>query len=544
MRGGRGEVANKANAADVTNQVMRCCAKGGWWLAAVMVCVLPAAAADTAALPAEVPTDAAWGPDGIIGLPPLTWNVFAEIAEGYSTNARGGDRDDAFTRGSVGGALHYDHPRLSADASYSLSGQYWYKYHDLNHLSQHLNLASQLIAVPEMLVVRANAFATPANLTRVGEISANGEAVSRYNTRDTYGYMVSPQFRLRFQDYVTASTTASHGGVFFVQPATDTTGTAPPIDPARNSLSTTISQEFSSGSWFERLRWNAIGSYAQYSQSVQTERQTEGMGTLNYAVEREFKVFVIGGYSDFKSTKVLARDVSGPTALGGVTYNPSPDLTVTVEGGSQHNFASYMGSVRWMISPMTQFIADATDGISTPQGDILGRLGNMGATGYGSFGGLGTSLGSSYGYNPVGSNGLALDNSINRSRSVQVSLVHTDDRMRYTLSAYGTERDRLDVAPGTATLPRSSVYGVRAVVSRTFSAEMTGEISAGWSRADEFSGRDDIYSADLRLNYRLSEHLDLYLTNHVVHRDSANLVGVPNTPLTEDQVLIGIRAHI
>ena len=230
--------------------------------------------------------------------------------------------------------------------------------------------------------------------------------------------------------------------------------------------------------------------------------------------------------------------------MGGITYNPSPDLTLTVEAGSQHNFPTYMGSARWMISPMTQLIAEATDGISTPQGDILGRLGNTGATGYGSFGNLGSSLGSSSGYTPVGPNGLALDNSINRSRSVQLSVVHTDERMRYTLSAYGTERDRLDVAPSSTKLPRSSVYGVRAVVSRTFSAEMTGEVSAGWSRANEFSGRDDIYSADVRLNYHLSEHLDLYLTNHVVHRDSANLVGVSNAALTEDQVLIGIRARI
>jgi hypothetical protein len=267
---------------------------------------------------------------------------------------------------------------------------------------------------------------------------------------------------------------------------------------------------------------------------------------LNYAVLRELKVFVTGGYSDFKSTTVLARDVSGPTALGGITYDPSPNLTVTVEAGSQHNFATYMGSVRWSLSPLTQFIAEATDGITTPQGGILDRLGRMSATGYGTFGDMGTSLGAgSYnGYSPIGPGGLSLDNSINRSRSISGTLVHTDERMRYTLSVFGTERDRLDVAPGATVLPRSSVYGVRAAVARTFRAELTGELSAGYSRGNEFSGRDDIYSTDLRLNYHLSQHIDLYLTNHLVHRDSVGLAGVPNSPLTEDQVLIGIRARI
>jgi hypothetical protein len=514
-------------------------------MAAALVFGIPAVAAEPAA-PAEIPTDTAWADTALSALPPMTWNAFAEIAEGYSTNARGGGQDDTFTRGTIGGALHYNHPRLSADASYALSGQYWSKYHGLNHLSQRLNLASQLVAVPEMLFVRANAFATPTNLTRVGDISAGGDATSRYNTRDTYGYSVAPQMLLRFKDYVTSSTTATHGGVFFVRPSTDNSGNVPPIDPARNSLSTTISQEFSSGTWFERLQWSAVGSYSQYSQSVRTQRQTEGIGTLNYAVLRELKLFVVGGYSDFKSSTVLARDVSGPTAMGGFTYNPTPDLIFTFEAGSQHNFPTYMGSLRWTLSPMTQIIAEATDGISTPQGDILGRLGGMGATGYGSFGDLGTSLGAGgfNGYSPIGPGGLALDNSINRSRSINASFVHSDDRMRYTLSVFGSERDRLDVAPGTPVLPRTSVYGVRANVTRTFNADMNGDLSAGWSRSNEFGGRDDIYSADIRVNYHLSEHVDLFLTNHVVHRDSVGLVNVSTGNLTEDQVLIGIRGRL
>jgi uncharacterized protein (PEP-CTERM system associated) len=498
------------------------------------------------AAPAEIPTDTAWADTALAALPPMTWNAFAEISEGYSSSARGSGHDDSFTRGTIGGALHYSHPRLNADASYSLSGEYWAKYHALNHLSQRLNLASQLIAIPETLVVRGNAFATPANLTRVGDISANGEPTSRYNTRDTYGYMVSPELLLRFKDYVNSTTTASQGGVFFVRPSSGNTGNVPPIDPARSSLSTMISQQFSSGSWFERLNWSVVGSYAQYSQSVRTQRQTEGMATLKYAVLRELNLFVVGGYSEFKSTTVLARDVSGPTAMGGFTYNPNPDLVFTFEAGSQHNFPTYMGSVRWMISPMTQFVAEATDGISTPQGDILGRLGNTGATGYGSFGNLGTSLGagSFNGYSPIGPGGLALDNSINRSRSINASLVHTDERMRYTLSVFASERDRLDVAPGTPTLPRSSVYGVRADVQRTLNVDMTANLSAGWSRGNEFGGRDDIYSADLRLNYHLSQFIDLFLTNNVVHRDSVGLVGVSTGNFTEDQVLIGIRARI
>lgn len=542
-------MANTTDTVHVTDHSVRITGGGrhAWLAGAVLATVIPAMAQDPVPSPAaDVPAVSTSDTDVLALLPPLRWDVFVDLAEGYSTSARGGGKDDSFSRGRVGGDLHYNHPRLQADASYVLTGDYWSKYHRLNHLSQRLNLASRLTAIPEMLFVNANAFATPADLTRVGDLSASGEPISRYNSRDTYGYMVSPQLMLRFEDYLTSATTASHGGVFFVDPRTDPTGVVPPIDPAKNSLSTTISQEFSSGTWFERLKWTAVGSYGQFSQSTRTERQEEALGTLNYAVLRELKVFVTGGYSEFKSSSALARDVSGPTALGGFTYTPSPDLLLTVEAGSQHNFATYMGQMRWTISPRTAFIASATDGINTPQGDILGRLGGMGSTGYGSFGNLGTSLGAGSlgGYSPVGYGGLALDNSINRTRSVDGSLVHSEDRMRYTLSVFASERDRLDVAPGTTVLPRTSVYGARLNVSRDFNPDLTGDVSGGVSRSNEFGGRDDIYTADARLNYHLSQHIDLYLNNHVIHRDSRGLVGVPNAPLTEDQVLIGVRARI
>ncbi|GAA0540558.1 hypothetical protein FHS83_000027 [Rhizomicrobium palustre] len=480
-------------------------------------------------------------------LPPVEFNAFADLAEGYSTNAGGfsggGQGDDTFTRGRIGLDLNYLKPRLQANASYLLTGQYWSTYHRLNHLSHRLNLTSRTVLVPEMLFLNANAFAAPADLTRVGDLSAGGEPISRYNTRDTYGYSVSPQFMLRFKDYLTSNLSASQGGVFFVEPSAGNTGTPVPIDPARNSYSTTISEQIASGSWFQQLSWSALGSYGQYSQTTRTQRQIEGIGNVTYAATRYLKLFVVGGYSDFHSTASLNEDLSGPTAMGGFTFSQGPALSFTFQAGTQHNFATYTGSAQWEISPLTRFIAQATDGISTPQGDILSRLGST-SWNNGSFNNGGFGAGSGTGYSPLNPGGLALDNSIYRMRSIEASLIHSEGQMNYSLTAFGNERDRLDASPITGLKLRSSVYGLRGTVTRHLNPKTTATLSAAWSRGNEFGGHDNIVSADAAVNYQLSRHLELYLTNHLVHRSSQALISVPNRPLTEDQVLIGIRARL
>jgi len=493
-------------------------------------------------------------------VPPLQIGGYLDLAVGYSTNAQGGpsgtSSNDSFMRGTVGGYLQYIKPRLSANLAYSLTGVYWAKFHRQNHLSNRLNLTSHFVAIPDMLVVKANAYAAPADLTRAGAVSASGEPISQFNTRDTYGYFVQPDFMLRFKDYLISTLSAGHGGVFFVRPGTtDTTLPPPPITPARDAYSTILTEEVGSGTYFERLHFSVIGSYAQFSQMVRSQRTEEVAANLSYAVTRYLKVFGIGGYDDFKSTQTLARDLSGPTGLGGVTFGEGPEFTATVEAGTQHNMPTYMGSVRWIITPLTQFIAEATDTINTPQGDILANLARQGVTNFGNFSssGLygfgsnnidsGMGVGPISGFSPIGSNGLALDNGIYRLRALQANLSHKADRTTITLGAFADERDRLDVTPGSV-LPRTSIYGLRASASHQLNQYLTATATTSYSIANEFGGHDRVFYISVMGNYRLTEHIDLYLTNHYSHRESKSLVGFVNAPVSEDQIILGLRAHI
>jgi hypothetical protein len=481
-------------------------------------------------------------------VPPVELRAFVDLAQGYSTNAQaggsGGGEGDTFTRGRVGVNFHYDKPRLFADLGYILTGSYWAKFHKLNHLSNRLNLASRLIAIPDMLFISANAFASPADLTRPGARSASGEPISRYNTRDTYGYMVRPEFILHFKDYLTNTLSGSQGGVFFVTPSTSTTSPPPPIVPAQNSLSTSVSDQLASGSYFERLRFELLGSYSQFSETVRTQRETQGLLSLYYSVTRYLTIFGSGGYSDFRSTQHLAKDLSGPTGIGGITLSDTPDFVLTLEAGTQNNFPTYLGMLHWSISPLTHLIINATNGINTPQGEILARLSQTGSYGDGNFNDMGTGLGTvpTNGYAPFPPGGLALDNSLNRVQSIEGNLVHTDEINTFTVGAFANARDRLDVPPGQP-ITRTSVYGFRGAASRKLGTDTTATLSATYSLGNEFGGHDRVFYGDAHINHRLSETLDLYLTNHYTRRDSKNQTGFTSTAVSEDQVILGIRAN-
>lgn len=526
---------------------------GGVLTAAVFVSFLPAPALAQDQPEASAPSGGASSSEDTSGLdlattPLPTFGGNIDLAEGYTTNAQGyaltpSNKDDTFTRGRLGLFLNYKRPRIDLHGAYLLTGQYYGRQHQADHLSNRLNLTSRTTVVPEMLFVTANAFAAPGELTRVGAISASGEPVSNYNTRDTYGYFVQPQLLLRFNDFAVSSTTVSQSGVFFVQPSTADSGTVPPVVPPKNSLTTAVTETLASGTNFDRLQWEIVGSYAESAQTVRSQKQAQAAGRLSYALTRSFRIFGVGGYSDYRTSTVLAKSIGGPFGLGGITYKEADDFALTLEAGIQNNFPTYMGSLRWNITPRTAIVADATDTVGTPQNGILGRLAGVSYASDGSFNdtGVGLGVGPINGYSPVGSGNLALDNSLYRMRSIRASFLHTDDRMQYTLTLYGDERDRLDVAPGTSPLPRTSVYGVRARVSRQLNARMSAYVSGAYSFSNEFSGHDHIVTATGRLNYRLTESWNLYLSDFFVQRDNRHQTGVPNVPLTEDQVLLGIQ---
>jgi uncharacterized protein (PEP-CTERM system associated) len=483
-------------------------------------------------------------------LPPFLLDGYVDLAEGYTTNAHGTSpaQPDTFTRGRFGLGLHYASARLRADAHYSLTGDLYNRFSDLDQLSNQLNFAATSVLIPEHLFFNVNAFAAPAVLSRVGSLSANSALVSDFNNRNSYGYVAEPVLTFRLGDYAISQTSLSERGVFFAQPSTSSTGSELPTTSAENTTVTRATERILSQPYFGRLLWGLTGSYSDTNQTTQSVQQSEATVGLAYALDRVVAVVATAGYRNVEASVPLTQSLSGPIALAGVRLSYGPTFNLVAGGGVSSGFPTYLGSLDWNLTPTFAIVGSLTDTIGTPQGGILNTLSTLAVSADGSF----SNSQSYYWQNqeqalfpqfatvsPIPTLGLALDNSINHDRSARLAFIHHDERTEYGLSFFGDTRDRLNVT--TETIPSNSwVYGVGFNVSRKLRRDLTGYAGATYSVANEFGGQDRIITIDGGLTYMLAKDLDCYLTGQYLQRESSGQI-ITNVPLSDFVAIVGIR---
>ena len=502
--------------------------------------------------------------------PAFLLNGAVDLAEGYTTNAQAnstnaqgasGSSPDTFTRGSLALGLHYAGPRLKADLHYALTGYYYDHFHSLNQLQNRLNLVAQSELVPDHLFFNMNAFATPAPLSRVGPLSANQASPSNTNNSNTYGYIAEPVYRMRLGDYAVSQTSLSESQVFFSQPLPSGTTSAPssttsalPFVPAGNSTSTSAVERITSTPYFGRLAWDLTGSYTDTQQTSQSTQQSQGTVDVAYALDRMIAVLATAGYSQFTASVPLTQNLTGPVALGGARLSYGPTFSLIAEAGVTNNFPTYLGSLKWNVTPRFDVVGSLTDAITTPQANILNNLSTFALSperlfynsqpndqqtaGQALFPQLAT-------VSPVPMLGLALDNSINRDQRAQLAFLHHDERTGYGLSFFGDIRNQLNVTPETIQ-PNSWLYGVRLNATHELRRDLTGYAGVSYSVASEFGGQDRIITATAGLSYKLAKNLNSYLTASYLQRQSSgeiltNVPFVTNVPLTDFTTIIGIR---
>ncbi len=510
------------------------------------------AAAGLALIPLEANAQAVPAPAGVPP-PPLRLNGALQLSEGYTSNAGGLNgtntgKPDTFTRGLVGFGLHFAGARLNADAHYTLTGEYYSRFHRLDQLQNRLNLTAAAQIVPDHLFLNVRAFATPTALTRVGAISANDSSVSNINNRNTYGYVAQPELLFHVGDYAISQTSLSEGGVFFERPSTANSGTPLPFIPVRNTTSTTVTEKLSSGSYFGRLYWDLTGSYNETRQTTQSERQSQGAVDLAFALSRTVSLMATGGYTHFTASVPLTRNLSGPTALTGARFTFGPTFDLFAEAGIRNRFPTYLGSLHWDVTATFRIEGTLSDTVGTPQGNILTNLSSLGANVEGAFSDAQSDYGQTLDQallpqfattSPLSANGLALSNSINHERRAQMAFLHQGERTDVGLSLFYDTRNRLSITTDT-TPPKSWIYGARLNLTRRMRTDLTGHAGLSYSLANEFGGHDRIFTADAGLSYKLDENLNATVTGRYLKRDSSGQT-VSNVPLNEIVTIAGIR---
>jgi len=515
-----------------------------------------------------------WTPRGAVtapgpAAPPFLLTGALDVAQGYTTNATQTStqaaKGDTFTRGQVDLGLHYDSLRVKVDAHSSTTGFYFFNEHDANQFNQNLNLVANSELIPNHLFFNFNAFAAPVTLSRVGQISATPGLISSSNSQQSYGYVANPVYQTHLGDYVTSATSFSESQLFFQQPSTASSDPTVPVVPLGNTTSSTISQSFSSGPYFGRLKWNVTAAHSDMTQSGQSQQDTLGIASGAYAINHVFSVLGTFGYDQIRTSSPLSQDLPPLVALGGVRFAFGPKFTIAAAAGVSHGFPTYLGSLSWNVTGTFQIVGSLTESISSSQGNILNNLSTLAVSSQGVF-----SDTQSYYWqtqqqalnpqfatiSPIPSGGLALTNGLTRDRQANLSFIHTDERNTYTLSVFGDLQDLLS-APVPATglncllaqpvcvtpQTNSSLYGARVSASRQLRRALSGYVGVSYSLANEFGGADRIFTAGAGLNYSLSPKTDAYLSTQYIYRQSIDQA-LPAGPPSDASVIVGMRHRL
>lgn len=519
---------------------------------------------------------ALWTPRGAVvpaaasTLPPFLLTGAIDAAQGYDTNptlSSTNVKGSPFARGQADLGLHYDSLRLKLDAHSSTTGYYFYSQHDANQLNETLNFVGSAELIPNHLFFNTNAFAAPVALSRVGQISSLSGFVPSSNSQQSYGYVANPIYTTRLGDYVTSQTALNYSQLIFQQSSSTTsTQSALPVAALANTTSTTVSQRFSSGTYFGRLKWNLDLAHSNMDQPGQSQQETLSIASGAYAINRVFSVLGSLGYDQITTTFPLTEDLSPLIALGGARFAFGPRFSLAIAAGVAHGFPTYLGSLNWNVTSTFQIVGSLTDSISSSQGSILNNLSTLAV----SSGGVFSDAQSYYWQNqqqalnpqfatisPVPVGGLALTNGLARDRQANLAFIHTDERNTYMLSLFGDMQDQLS-APVVAgqsnclagqasscSSPNgsSTLYGARISASRQLRRALSGYVGTSYSLANEFGGNDRIFTVGAGLNYSLSPKTDAYISTQYLIRQSFDQV-LSTGSLSDASVVVGMRHRL
>jgi uncharacterized protein (PEP-CTERM system associated) len=485
----------------------------------------PASAPSSASSSERSPSDVS----NFVGslIPGFEFTAGINLSETYATNSGGfsgnTNQDDWITQAGINLAMHEHSRRVSLDATYL--GQVYYYARDTQS-TQFINdvqAVATVSAIPDYVNIIGRAFAQPVVLSNSGFVTSSGIA-GPDGYRNSYGYSAGPDITFRLGNFATSDLLATYGGAYFTNPAGvnpnfQIPGVSGPEDVVMRSATWTLQ----SGPDFSRLQWTAIGSFSETDRSQGLLSQKSGIVTLQYAITREISLLGTGGYDAINNTTPLFRDVSGPVGMGGIAVTLE-DFSFQFQVGQKYGSISYQGALRWDIGPSSVLTGTATDGISTPEGQLLSNLSSLTS----SPNGMLTTASNIYANGSTGSlaafsaqslGSMSFNQNIQRYQRITLGYSQDFERDHAYLTVFGSRQTQLSgffLGP-----PETNSWGGHASFAHDISRLTTGTIGVGYTTYEELGGQSHTFDVSGQVDYALGPETRIYFRTDYLNRDSS-----------------------
>jgi len=474
---------------------------------------------------AKKPTDATT--NSATPAPAYQFYAEAHLSESYVNNASGfagGSRSDLITSLGVGAHVRDLTSRATLVGDYTFNADFYANGRQPTQFTNRLLALADISAIPEYLSIGAKAFATPVVTSNLGIITAGDRLVAN-GFHSSYGFVLEPILKLNFGTFADSQTIPLYGATFFTRPAgSEPDVIIPGVSGPEDMTTRGVTQRFTSGEDFSRLSWNVIGVFVETKRKQGLLSDKEGSNTLKYAISHEFSLLATWGYAAITNTTPLAQNVSGLIAMGGFSLNLGPDLDLEIEVGQKYGGISYLGSLRYNLSPRTSIVGSANDTITTPEGELLDNLDNLTTTPNGDLtsndnllgNGLPASL-SSFDFQSLGN--LSFDQNISRDQTASLAFLSDLDRNHFNVSAFYLRRTFLSgILFGP---PQTDAWGARASFSRDITPVLVGSVRASYNTTQELGGIARIFSTGADLRYSLTPDMEVSFRGDYLDRHSS-----------------------
>ncbi|HET7085350.1 MAG TPA: TIGR03016 family PEP-CTERM system-associated outer membrane protein [Rhizomicrobium sp.] len=485
-------------------------------------------------------------------IPGFRLGLSVNLNETYATNASGvanSNSGEWLTDGGLSATLNEHSRRVSLDATYQGNVSY-YSGAQPTQWTNSLETVGNVIVIPDYLNFIGRAFAQPVVISNVGITTANN-SVAPGGFRNSYGFSAGPDITFHLGDFASSETNATYSAAYYTNVAGGSNFPGiPGVAGPENTTSRSVSEQLTSGPDFSRLAWSATGLWSEMDRYQGLFSEKTGVGTLQYAITREFALLGTGGYDDISNVTPLSRNVSGPIAMGGFSLTFDDEFSLEVQVGEKYHSPSYLGSLRWNIGATTIVTGTATDSISTPEGQMLSNLSNLTA----SLGGQLTSSAGIYsngaasslgGFSAQSSGSLSFNQQIARYQRVSLNLAKDLEREHFNIDIYGERATQLS---GTFVgRPVTNSWGGQAYFAHNFTPLFTGTVGLGYTNYQELGGSANTIDVTGELTYSLSQDTNVYTRVDYLRRDSSAALQAlsPFTGSLDDaRITIGINHTI